>query len=460
MNKFWHLAKYNIIFNRVSIGFLTILSLVIISLTTYFFEDVDERGSAMMQYSFYVMFMIFTGKMNAKNSMMFDIKHLVGLPLSKVEIVFTKSLADTLQLIPIASVFLYGFSLSFEGYHPILIASILVLAVTFGNIIAFNKRIDFSRMQHSKASFKNSFLYLHKYLEMFIQIILAVTGVAIILTVFESNIFMQEYGFFIFMTTALFLSGFNTLKMLKDETRSYFIFKRDISRIAIKLFVVGLPLLAFHRFYKSGEGKMLAKQVFAQNTVANDIKKKLEKLDDMGNRKFLLMLVGQEEDKLKKYIADGHEIPWDAEIMGNYPMHIAVISGNTNIVKTLLDVNPDAINKAGKFKNTTPIFGAVRACDMNMIEFLIENNANLNHQRADGDTPIHLAAKRKCYGGAILLGQGGADLNIKNKEGKLVYDFISKRTGIPSLLKQMDQPTESLTPSSRIPASSESNEKN
>ena len=73
MNLFWHLLKFNFIFNKVKIAFLAILSFVILVLTLYFHDSLEDAGSTMMQYSFYVMFMIFTGKMNARNNMMFDI---------------------------------------------------------------------------------------------------------------------------------------------------------------------------------------------------------------------------------------------------------------------------------------------------------------------------------------------------------------------------------------------------
>lgn len=453
MSKFWHLAKYNIIFNKISIGLLSFLSFVILFLCHYFFEDQKELGSALMQYSFYVMFMIFTGKMNAKNSMMFGIKHLVGLPLSKAEIVFLKSFADTLQLLPIACVFLYGFSLTFPNYHIPLILLIMFLSIAFGNIVAFNKRIDFSRMQHSKASFKNSFLYLHKYLEMFIQIILAVIGVAIILSVFKDSIFMQEYGFLIFIITAMFLAAFNTLKMLKDETRSYFIIRRDVFRIFIKIFVVGVPLLGFHHFYKSDIGKSLGQQMIAQNAFLGDLQSKLAEMDDLQNRQFLLMLVGQKEKELRQFIDGGNKIPWSYEVMGSYPIHIAVMTGNKKMIKILLNQAPEEVNRPGKSRLRTPIYSAIKSCNIEILELLIEHQANLDYQERDGNTPLHYASRRNCYGAVVLLGQNKASTKLKNKNGKTVFDLVSKKTGIPGLLKMMEKHSAVTSKDKRGPAS-------
>jgi hypothetical protein len=378
--------------------------------------------------------MIFTGKINAKNSMMFDIKHLVGMPLSKREIVFLKSLADTFQMLPIALVFLYGVYFALPQYHIVFIAIMLFLAIAFGNIIAFNKRIDFSRMQHSKASFKNSFLYLHKYLEMFIQIILTIVGIALIISIFDKNIFMQEYGFFILLIVALFLAASNTLKMLKDETMSYFIFKRDVSRIVLKLLVVVIPLFAFHKIYKGEKGESLKKKLFAKNTIVDTLKSKLDTIENLTNRKFMLYIVSRQEKELENYIKDGKTIPWETHIMGHYPVHIGAATGNKKIVALLLKQKPEMINQLGKFKKSTPIYAAINACNLDMMDYLVKQNADLNHVDSEGNTPLIVAAQKKCYGGVIMLKNRGADVLVKNIKGDDVYDYIGKKTGIAYLL--------------------------
>ncbi len=434
LDTFLHLIKYNLIFNKVRIAFLTVLSFIIYGLTTYFFETHKGAAEAMMQYSFYVMFMIFTGKMNARNNLMFDIKHLLALPLSKYEIIFLKSIADIVQLIPIASVFLYGFSISFPDFHFLFIVILFLMALTLANIIAFNKRVDFSRMQHSQASFKNSFLYFHKYLEMFIQIILAVFSIGMVLVVFEKNIMLREYGFLILLIVAVFLATQSSLKMLKDETRSYFVFRRDAFRIGWKVLVVAIPLLIFDHIYKD---KSFLKEHFKQSDpIVQKLKNKIEEIENITDKKFLLALVQNDEKSIAGYLKDPESIPWEAEIMGSYAPHLSVNMGKLDLLKQFVAIKPDIINMEGKYRKRTPIFSAVKRCHMEVLEYLIENKVDINHKDNTGMTPILFAAQNKCLGGVILLSSNGADLDVKDKLNQDIYYYLGNRSGLSYLLRK------------------------
>lgn len=461
MSKFWHLVKFNIIFNRVTIVFLSFLSIFIVGICTYFYEVEKELGEALMQYSFYIMFMIFTGKMNSKNSMMFDVKHMLALPLTKKETIILKSFADSIQMLPVAAVFLYGVSLAFPKYHVFMAAIIIYLVLTLGNIIAFNKRIDFSRMQHSKASFKNSFLFLHKYLEMFIQIIITVMAIGLVIAVFEKNIFMQEYGFLILISTGLFLAASNTLKMLKDETRSYFILKRDAFRIGWKVIVVVLPLLFFHKAYKTGDLIKGLGSSSNKDALTNKLIEKVKYIKNVGDKKVLLTIINNDEKGFDEYLAGKNEIPWNSEVMGSYPPHLAAGNGGVDIINKIIDIRPDAVNMPGKFKKKTPIYAAIRKCKLDVMELLLNRGANINHQDIDGNTPIHFAAQRKCYGGVLLLQEKGAKTHLKNMKGKYVVDYIPKSSGLRYFIN--NNKPEAKTPrslaSEKITTSSKKSEK-
>ena len=66
--------------------------------------------------------------------------------------------------------------------------------------------------------------------------------------------------------------------MLKDETMSYFIFKRDSLRIGIKLIVVAVPLFIFDQIYKSSDAKNFANSLIGNTSVAESLKKNVEKI--------------------------------------------------------------------------------------------------------------------------------------------------------------------------------------
>ncbi|MAX66574.1 MAG: ankyrin repeat domain-containing protein [Bacteriovoracaceae bacterium] len=437
MKTFWHLLKFNLVFNRISIAFLGFLALVIFGLCFYFFESRKEMGEYMMQYSFYVLFMIFTGKMNSRNNMMFDIKHLVALPLSNYQIIILKSFADSFQLLPIALTFLYGFSLAFPEHNILIITLIFYMLLSLGNIIAFNKRIDFSRMQHSKTSYKNSFLFLHKYLEMFLQIILVVGIVSSILLIFDKKIILIEYSFFLLMIIGLFVASMSSLKMLKDETRSYFILKRDSFRIGWKLIVVIVPLFLFHNIYKKQD---VFKQFgLKQDPFTSELIKKVEKIDNFTDKRFLLSIIQNDQKAVDEYLAEPTTIPWTAELMGSYPPHLAALSGRMDILKKMQNVRPDIIHMQGKYKKKTPLFSALRKCQLDIAKYLIEKGSDIDAVDSDGNTPMIEAAKNGCYGGVVLLHQSGADIKIKNNDEKSIMAFLPKKSGLKYILSHQSK---------------------
>ena len=445
MRMFLHLLKYNFIFNKVSLAFLSVLALFILGISSYFIDNPKELGTSIMQYSMYVMFIMFTGKMNSRNSMMFDIKYLLSLPLTKTQIIYIKSLADTVQFLPVALVFLYGFSLGFPEYHTVMAGIILFLGLSLANIIAFSKRIDFSRMQHSKASFKNSFLFFHKYLEMFIQIIIVIIAVGLVMVIFEKNTFMLEYSLVILMCIGVFFSAAGALKMLKDETRSYFIYKRDLFRISWKVVVVAVPLLSFHSVYK--KPNLLKNIGIEDQELQAELQEKASFIGEAENKTFLLTLLQSDEKGFFEYLKNGNDIPWETDLMGSYPPHLAAVSGNLNILSKMIEIKPEIVNLEGKYKKKTPLFSAIRSCKIPTIELLINKGAYLNHQDIEGNTPVIYAAQRKCYGAIFLLKEKGADLGYYNKENKTLADYIPRKTGLHftlNLSPNLDHPSRSI----------------
>ena len=447
MSKLWHLMKYNLIFYKVKLVFQASLAFFLLMICLYFYESDKELGEALMQYSFFIFFINYTGKINSKAGMMFDIKHLVALPLSKRELVFLKSFADAVEMLPISLVFLYGFSMAFPNYHILFVSFLLFLTIVFANIISLNKRVDFSRMQHSKASLRNWILYIHKYLELNIQIAVAIFTFLIIFALFRNNIFLQEYSLLVFIVTALVVGGFGTLKMLSDETRSYFMFKRDSLRIGAKLIVFLIPWFIFDQIYSSNYGKKVIKE---NEEISSMVTKHIKKLKGLSSQRALIMIVKKDKKGLKDYLESGKEIPWETEILGNYPLHLSVITDDLEIVKTIAELNPKEINKIGKKNQFTPLFSAIKRCNLEIMDYLITKGATINHQDVNGNTPMIYAAKRKCYGGVVLLKNHGALVTLENQKGKNIFDYLKGNHGIAYLLKEN---TSNNTSSKRLPAS-------
>lgn len=419
------------------IAFLSVLVILMVLLIHYFMDSPEEIGEALMQYSAYILFVIFTGKLNAKNSQMFDIKHLLAFPLSKREIIFTKSVADLVQMSPVIVTFLWGFHVKFPEYHLIMVVVIFLLALTAMNINAFSKRIDFFRMQHSKSHFRNMFLYAHKYLELMIVLLFLAISVSVIFGVFGKNTLMMEYSLIILITTAIFISTMNALRMLKDETLSYFFYKRDIFRMGWKLMLLVGPGLLFHAVYK---GKIGDSQLAGAPA---DFRENLSLISNIESQRFMLAALTSDEDYLNDFMKDKKPVPWDTQVKGMYPVHAAVHSDQTELLSYLIDLKPEAVNKPGKELKSTPLFVAMRKCHLGSAEILIQAGANINYQNKNGNTPLGYALNSGCAGGVLRLIEAGADVQLKNKKGVTdlarlessksgLYEYLRAKEMIPA----------------------------
>jgi ankyrin repeat protein len=68
-------------------------------------------------------------------------------------------------------------------------------------------------------------------------------------------------------------------------------------------------------------------------------------------------------------------------------------------------------------------------------ESLLDHGANINQQQLDGNTAIMIAARQKCFGGVILLSEFGADLDLQNKDGKVLAHFL-EGSGIDYIIER------------------------
>lgn len=433
MNLIWHLIKFNFIFNKLRLIFLTFVSTLILTLSYYLNETLELAGGDMLQYSLYGIFIIVVGKLNYRSTIMFDVKHMQSLPISKKEMVWAKSLADVVHYFPVSLVLCYGFALSFPNYHMVIVFFLIHLVLFVANMIAFNKRIDFARMQYSQTSFKNTFLYFNKYFDsMIVLFFVAVIG-TILIGGLKDNILLQEYALLVFVIIFSFLVFSRTVKILNDETLSYFLVKRDLIRIGVKFVFIGIPTILL---FKSEPilKKKLKQQLKNNNKYVKSLNSEYEKMSlRVDEKRLILALTNNDEKEIETYLLTHKDLPWDVEVMGGYLPHIAAGSGNLMMLEEIAKRKPEFLNMQGKYKKRTPLFTAMANCQLEAAQYLIGNGVDLNQQDINGDTPAIFAARNKCYGGVIMLNQVGADFSIINKKEKDVYTFI-QGTGIDHFL--------------------------
>ena len=434
MKLIWHSIKYNILFNYVRIIFLTITSFLIWLSGVLIYTKNDELGTHLVQFSFYIIFFLVLSRINNLNNLMFSIKHRAALPMTNSQIVFHQSIADIVFFVPVAITFSLGVYYLVETIPYIVILFGVLAAFVVINIIALNKRIDFSRMVHSKTSFKNSIILLDKYLTSVVGLfLLFLIGLFGYNALKESPVYLA-WGYFVAISIGVFVTYTSALKMLSDETRSYFIFKRDSIRILGKLAVVAIPYyiastLMSKEMLNSHNAKFV-KKIFDEITI------KMSLSDEETQSPYVMSLWKKDFKKFEKAMQNEKNIPWDYTQNGGYLIHLAVATKDPRFVNLILDTKPEVVNQKGSILKSLPLHTAVSECDLKMMDLLIERGSKLNTKTKKGQTPLMAAAYRGCYGGMFTLIEHGADPSVQTKEGKTYLDFISSKSGLKEYLSK------------------------
>ncbi|WP_168464685.1 ankyrin repeat domain-containing protein [Wolbachia endosymbiont of Ctenocephalides felis wCfeT] len=121
------------------------------------------------------------------------------------------------------------------------------------------------------------------------------------------------------------------------------------------------------------------------------------------------------QEMVKFLLENGASINAKAGVSEETPLCLATQVGDLQIIELLIKekADIDATNGYG----STSLHKAVLCENINIVRLLIENGADVNFQNKDGDTPLHNAANKGNIGIAELLIENGANTNIKNAQG-------------------------------------------
>ena len=120
-------------------------------------------------------------------------------------------------------------------------------------------------------------------------------------------------------------------------------------------------------------------------------------------------------------------------------MHLCARKGNENICRLLLEHNADVnIQDADGY---TPLHLCARKGNENLCRLLLEHNADVNIQGKDGSTPLHLSARRKRDCSKIidlLVKYGVQNINIHDAEGLTPLQVARRHGNSQAVMKLVD----------------------
>lgn len=92
-------------------------------------------------------------------------------------------------------------------------------------------------------------------------------------------------------------------------------------------------------------------------------------------------------------------------------------TGELEVIKSLLETNPDLINTMDDDKYT-PLHRACYSNNVEIVEYLLQKGANVSAKTEMQWEPLHSCCQWNHYKCAAILLQNGADVNAVSEGGK------------------------------------------
>ena len=122
---------------------------------------------------------------------------------------------------------------------------------------------------------------------------------------------------------------------------------------------------------------------------------------------------------------------------GNTPLHIACISGQGDLVRTLIQKHPQWLNEIND-RHETPLLLAAGTNNFMIAQLLIQAQADVNLRSNRGSTPLHLAAYRNNAPLTTLLIEAGAELDSVDQAGQSPLILAAKNGNLDCARKLIE----------------------
>jgi hypothetical protein len=430
MNTFWHFLISNLRYNKIELGISYFISFSVIVLFNYFKADKNPDGDILFSVAFYAMLYAFYS-----NKRKINLKYLLSLPLSKSQLILTKVTSDFVYFIPSMGLAFWGIMHTKLEFSAIPLIIILFQAVTFVAFVIFDGDVEQPRLENAKSSFINRLIYARKAIDfMFLSVFVVYVAMAVNMS--PMSMAIKQYFIIIILSLVLGFKFHRTLKLMKVESLSYFIPKRDLFKIGWKLAAFAVPAIAFHLSgyqmpSKFGNEPLYSKIQYGKTKGIKEEILKISKLikSKKGYTPLTAAIFAGRVDVLELLNNKGFNISWNEqvnteEVQGLYPIHLAAMSGKGAMVGKLLKENPSVLNQISADLKTTPIGLAAKKCLPEVVDTFIKNGADINLQDKSGDTPLILASKNNCFATVSILIEAGAQTDTQNNKKKIALEYI------------------------------------
>lgn len=432
INTFWHFLTSNIKYNKIELGISYFISFAVILLFNYFKSDKNPDGDILFSVAFYAMLYAFYS-----NRRKINLKYLLSLPLSKAQLILTKVTSDFVYFIPSMALAFWGVMHTDLEFSAIPLIIILFQGVTFVAFVIFDGDIEQPRLENAKSSFINRLIYARKAIDfMFFSAFIIYVAMAVNMTPISMAI--KQYFIIILLFLVLGMKFHRTLKLMKVEDLSYFIPRRDLFKIGWKVGIFAIPAVAFYFSGLQMPSKYGREKIYSmiQYGKTKGIEEEVNKITKIKHTKkgytpITASILSGRVDVLNLLLEKGFEIDWEEEIntdeaQGLFPIHLAAMSGQKKMVEKLISLNKDIVDQHSIELKTSPLGMASKRCLPEIVDALVRQGAQLNYQDKNGDTPLILASKRKCYATISVLLDLGAKQEILNQDQKVAIEYIKK----------------------------------
>lgn len=384
----------------------------------------------------------------------FSWKFMMGLPLSKNEILILNILTGLVLSIPffilVISFWNFFSTAVFSNPHSLgLTLTNLLFFFALVQLLATSGLIQHPRREYQKKNETNQLVKFLKFVALlsvfvFYVVIIggwvyATYGLDIFLPIknaidFAIDVVSSWWGVPLWIC-GLTLFYFTTLKVWNNEKLSYkpntWNPVREYSTIAVCVIVlaIGIYQTDFKTppAYKGKINTLVFKKDF--KNIERELKNHPSEIKP-NNYGYTPMMVAIQEGNVQMaqlldsygLSLEGHSLKKDSTL-GYDAILLAVKSGKLEMLDYMISKNVK-VNELNKIAGLYPLHLAAEKCDSKMVDRLIQAGAEVNVLNKKGETPLIVAAKRQCFSGVIALKEAGADFNLKDKSSKMAFDYI------------------------------------